>query len=131
MKDIDSQIREALRQEDADLLEHYRAEPAIHEMVIETFRGRWRWLVAMTFVMICVFVVLMAVCVYQFFHAESVRAMIAWAMGFAWALVAIGMFKIWYWMELNRNSVTREIKRLELQVAQLSRRLAEGTHGKH
>ena len=31
--------------------------------------------------------------------------------------------KIWFWMEIQRNSVVREIKRLELQVANLSRQL--------
>jgi hypothetical protein len=125
MKDIDQQIREALRQEDAELLEHYRGEPPLHEMLIETFRGRWRWLVALTFVMVIVAMALMAVCAYQFFHAEAIRAMIAWTAGFLWCLTFIAMIKVWYWMELNRNSVTREIKRLELQVAQLSRLGAE------
>jgi hypothetical protein len=35
------------------------------------------------------------------------------------------MMKIWYWLELNKNAVTREIKRLELQVARLSARMRE------
>ena len=30
------------------------------------------------------------------------------------------MVKIWFWLELLRNSVTREVKRLELQVALLN-----------
>ena len=126
MKDIDQQIREALRQEDAEMLEHYRGEPPLHQMLIETFRGRWRWLVALTFVMGVVAAVLLMVCAYHFFHAETTRAMIAWATGFVWCALFILMIKVWYWMELNRNSLTREIKRLELQVAQLSRRLGAG-----
>jgi uncharacterized membrane protein YciS (DUF1049 family) len=50
--------------------------------------------------------------------------MIGWATGFVWCALFIMMVKIWYWLDLNRNAVTREIKRLELQVAQLSRRVA-------
>ena len=29
------------------------------------------------------------------------------------------MLKIWYWMEMNRHTLTREIKRVELQIAEL------------
>lgn len=124
MKDIDQQIREALRQEDAALLEHYRGEPPLHQMLIETFRGRWRWLVVMAFAMGIVVTALTVLCAYRFFHAETTQAMIGWATGFVTCSLLILLVKVWYWMELNRNSVTREIKRLELQVAQLSRRLA-------
>ena len=32
------------------------------------------------------------------------------------------MLKMWYWMELNKNALTRGIKRVELQLALLSNR---------
>jgi|GEM_PF-3584282 len=41
------------------------------------------------------------------------------------AWLGIGLIKIWYWMELNRNTVLREIKRLELQVAHLAGRVGK------
>ena len=50
MKNIDDQIREALRRDDAELLEHYRGDLPIHEQLIETFHGRNRWLNALAFV---------------------------------------------------------------------------------
>ena len=39
------------------------------------------------------------------------------------------MVKIWYWLEINRLSLIREIKRVELQVIRTSLRArrAEGT----
>ena len=43
--------------------------------------------------------------------------------------ILIAMSKIWYWMELNRNSLAREVKRLELEVALMSRQLGEGVGG--
>jgi len=123
MKDIDEQIRETLCREDAELLDRYRGDPPLHEMLIETFHGRWRWLVILMFPMLTVAAMLLLVCAYQFFHADTTRAMIAWSTGFIWCALFVLMLKVWYSLELNRNSVTREIKRLELQVAQLSRRL--------
>jgi hypothetical protein len=51
--------------------------------------------------------------------------MIAWAAGCLWSATAIGLFKITYMMELNKNAVTREIKRLELVLVQLSRQIQQ------
>jgi uncharacterized membrane protein YciS (DUF1049 family) len=128
MKDIDDKIREALRKEDSELLEHYRQEPAIYEMVMETFRGRFRWLNVLVFTWSLVTVGLLCLLGYLFFHAESTQAMIAYATGFVWGLIWIAMMKIWFWLEMNKNSITREVKRLELQLANLSRRMAEAEH---
>ncbi len=30
--------------------------------------------------------------------------------------------KLWYWAVMNRNAVTREIKRLEIRIAELAER---------
>ena len=125
MTDLDDNIREALRREDAELLEHYQGDPPIHEMLIETFRGRHRWLNGLAFVFTFVALALAIFAAYEFFHVESTRAMIAYATAFLWFVAWIAMLKVWFWMEMQKNSITREVKRLELQVASLSRQLAE------
>jgi uncharacterized membrane protein YciS (DUF1049 family) len=124
MKDIDEKIREALQQEDSELLEHYRNEQTIPQMVIDVFRTRHRWLAMWVFTAGTVLFLLEFVVAYQFFHAESTRAMIAWATGFVVCAIVIAMTKVWFWLELNKNSLAREIKRLELELANLSRRLS-------
>jgi hypothetical protein len=124
MKDIDARIREALRKEDSELLEHYGNEQSIPQMVIDSFRTRHRWLVVLVFTIGTVLFLLEFVMAHQFFHAESTRAMIAWATGFIVCAMAMYMMKVWYWLELNRNSLAREIKRLELELVNLSRRLS-------
>jgi uncharacterized membrane protein YciS (DUF1049 family) len=127
MKDIDEKIREALQKEDSELLEHYRSEQSIPQMVIDSFRSRHRWLFVVAFTEGIVLFVLEFVVAYQFFHAESTREMLAWATGFVSCLFVIAMIKVWYWMELNKNSLAREIKRLELELANLSRRLSSAS----
>ena len=47
--------------------------------------------------------------------------MIAWSTAFVWGVLTIVLMKIWFWLEINKNGLTREIKRLELQIAHLSR----------
>jgi hypothetical protein len=123
MTDIDEKIREALRHEDAELLAHYQSGPPVHELLIDTFRGRRVWLSSLAVVFTIVFFGLSLFAVYGFFHTEGTRSLIAWASGFLWASLAVAMLKIWFWMEIQRNAVVREIKRLELQVANLSRQL--------
>jgi hypothetical protein len=120
---IDDKIREALRKEDAELLEHYRGDVPLHEMVVETFRGRHRWLNMLAMVMGLVVTGLLVVIGYEFFQVESTRAMIAWATAFVWGMLTIVLMKIWFWLEINKNGVTREIKRLELHIAHLSRQV--------
>jgi hypothetical protein len=123
MTDVDEKIREALRREDAELLEHYQTEPPVHELLIETFRGRRVWMSSLALVFTFLFFGLSLFALYGFFHADETRSSIAWASGFLWSSLAVAMLKIWFWMELQRNSVVREIKRLELQVANLCRQL--------
>ena len=103
MKDIDEKIREALQQEDSQLIESFRGEPSLPEMVVETFRSRNRWLYITAFILPFIFVVLVFVFGYQFFQAESIRAMIAWATCVLWAIIATGMFKLMFMMELNKK----------------------------
>ena len=125
MTDIDDKIREALGKEDAELLERFRGEPSIQEQVLATFRGRQGWLAMLVFASTIVILGLLVFIGYQFFAAETDRGMIGWSTGFLWGIIWIAMLKIWYWGELSRHALTREIKRLELQVAQLSRKLTE------
>ncbi len=123
MNVLDDKIREALQREDAELFEDVGGEPSIFEMLMETFRGRHRWLVFLTMFWTMVFMVLGVLSVIRFFRAEEMRDMLMWAAASAFLLSGVSMMKVWYWMELNKNSVTREIKRLELQIARLAGRL--------
>jgi len=36
------------------------------------------------------------------------------------AFLGLGLIKLWFWMELQKVSIVREIKRVELQMASLS-----------
>ncbi len=82
-------------------------------------------MVLMVWVYIFVFFGLTIMTAVQFFKVETTREMIAWAIGFVFCINAVAMLKMWYFMEMNKNAVTREVKRLELQIARLAKRLSE------
>ncbi len=127
MNDVDRLIRDALGAENVEAIGDC-GEPSIQDMVIDSFRGRTKWLVAMTFVGILVFVALAAFSAVQFFRAgaDETHEMIKWSISVVFCLMAVGMMKIWYWMELNKNSILREVKRVELQMACLVQRQRDG-----
>ncbi|MEZ5960449.1 MAG: DUF6768 family protein [Hyphomonadaceae bacterium] len=52
----------------------------------------------------------------------DVRETVIWTAGALWAAIAVAMLKMYFWMEMNKNVVLREVKRLELQMARLAAR---------
>jgi len=125
MNKLDKKIKEALRQEDAELYEDLDGEPSVFEMMAEAFQGRHWWLNALTFFWTLVFFVLAIVSAVKFFNTQDTNTAMMWAIAFIFCMMAVAMLKMWFWMELQKNAVTREIKRLELQIARLASRLKE------
>ena len=123
MSHIDDRIRDALEEEDAELFAEYGEEQNILEAVFDSFRSKARWLIIVTMVVMLAFMVFTIWTAVRFFEVETTREMIAWAIGFVFGMGAITAMKVWYWMELNKNALKREIKRLELAVAHLAQRL--------
>ena len=124
-KEIDKMIREALSQEDAERLEVLGGEESPFAQAMGLFQGQSRWLV---FGSVLAMIGFMAVAIYsaiEFMDTENVRDMILWGAVCFFALMAIWAIKIWSWMEMNKNSIRREIKRLELQVAYVTTSIAE------
>ncbi len=125
MNELDKKIQEALRTEDAELFKDFTEEPSMFEMLMETCRGRHRWLNMLGAFWTLVFLVLGIVAAVKFFSVESTRDIVMWAAACIVCVSAVSMLKIWYFLEMNKNSVTREIKRLELQIARLAARIKD------
>lgn len=122
--DFDQKIMRALEAEDAELFAQLD-EQNVAEQLLSSFRGKNSWLVVLVYIYIVIFAVLMVYCGIQFFYASEVREMLMFGFGALFGAVVVSMTKIWYWMELNKNATMREMKRVELQLAELSQRLRE------
>ena len=125
MKEIDAIIREAMNTEEDRRWFDELDEQSLREMVLDSFKGKSRWLVYTVYFSLTVFTVLFVLSAIRFFAVESEREMITWGLSAIFFSIAIAMLKIWYWIELNKNAVTREIKRFELQLARLTSRFGE------
>jgi hypothetical protein len=118
MTNLDAAIRQALSAEDAAFLAKMEKETPIDE-VLHAFTGRWGLLnvfaAVITFAMFGAF----CYCVWQLFQTADVRETVLWSLGASITMLSVAMLKIYFWMEMHKNQVLREVKRLELQIARL------------
>jgi len=121
MSKLDQAISQALSAEDAEFLARFRAQSPIDEM-FGTFTGPWGvmnvFAALVTFAMFGGFLY----CAWSAFGAADVRETVMWSAGAIIAMLAVAMLKMYFWMEMNKNVVLREVKRLELQVARATMR---------
>lgn len=123
MSDMDKKILEAIRSETDVTMRAYERELGMFGLMAESFRGAFRWLVMASMAFQVVFAAAFIYCALRLFGTDDPAAKLDWlALGLA-AFIAFGLLRLWFLMELNRLSVTREIKRLELQVAVVARAL--------
>jgi len=66
-------------------------------------------------------------CAVRFFGAEQTRAEIMYAGMFVCCVQFLALTKIFAWQMIHRNGIMREIKRLELRIAELTKSLAKSS----
>src|SRR5882672_5665122 len=112
MNAIDDVIRKTLSAADAELFERYGADQALHRQVLEMFRGKLRWISTLGW--IAGLVLFAAGCYFwwRFAHAQEVRDMMLWAACAGVAFLGLALVKVWFWLELQKNALVREVKRL-------------------
>ena len=53
---------------------------------------------------------------FQMYAATEPRLMVFWLGVFLFAMIAVGLIKIWFWMRMNHLALLRELKRIELRL---------------
>ena len=113
-----NEIRDAMKKADwAEELDAAR-DQSFRQMMAGTFRGRNRWMAVVVYIYLLVFTGLMVASVIQFFGGETTAHQIAWATAFLFSSMVVMFLKLWIWNMMNRNAIVREIKRLELRLAE-------------
>jgi len=124
MEEIDQLIKETLSKEEAAFYDSLE-EQNLFDMVFGLFKGKNAWFLIITNIMIIGFLGLFVYCCIQFFNVESVEELIKWGFGSFVSLLSLSMLKIYAWMQMDKNAILREMKRLELQVMSLSGKVAD------
>ena len=117
-ENIDDLLKKALSEEDSEMLSKIE-DQGIFDLMAANFQGKLKW-VAMFSVVIMFFLTGCAFyCFFQFYNETDLREMMLWGAGMGLSMMAVGQLKTWHWMQMDKNSLLREIKRLELQISLL------------
>ncbi|OUR99026.1 hypothetical protein A9Q86_13240 [Flavobacteriales bacterium 33_180_T64] len=124
MDDIDQLIKETLTEEEAKFYDSLE-EQNVLAMISGLFTGKNKWIIILMNIMTVVFFGFFVYCVIQFFDTTETNELLKWGIGSLVFLLGVSMLKVFAWMQMDKNAVLREIKRLELQVSSLSGKLSQ------
>lgn len=120
MNTFDDDIRNSMHTVADDKSLRSAGDEGMIQQVAATFRSRMRVWILITWIATLIWVGVAVWAATAFFRAQDTRSWIMYACMFLFAGMAIAMLKLWYLMEINRNTHTREIKRVEMQLARLA-----------
>lgn len=123
-EEIDQLIKETLSKEEAAFYDSLD-EQNLFEMLTGLFRGKNAWLLIVSNIMTIIFFGCFVYCFYQFFQVESTEKLIMWGIGSLMLWFNLTVLKLYAWMQMDKNAILREMKRLELQVMSLSSKLED------
>ncbi len=119
---IDELIKETLNQEEAKFYDELEEQNLIGKLG-EVFKGKMGWLAIIMNIVHLVIFGLLIYCIVQFFGTNETNELIKWASAGFLCMIVVGMLKLYIWMQMDKNDILREMKRLELQVATLFSKL--------
>lgn len=121
-EEIDQLIRQALSEEEARFYDELD-EQNLFQMVGGLFKGKNRWLTIVAFSIMPILFAGSVYCAFQFYQAAEVKSMMMWCAGTFFLLIAVGFVKMYHFLQMDKNAILREVKRMELQVAMLNSKL--------
>lgn len=119
---IDELIKEALTKEEAAFYDELEEEHLFGKM-LTAHKGRTGWLVSVMTVVHLLIFILFVFCTVRFFESTNTYELIQWGAGGMLCMMTAGMLKLYIWMQMDKNTILRELKRVELQIAALSSKL--------
>jgi len=89
------------------------------------FKSSQRWAIILVFGHFFFFIALAAISGILFLISETTKYQIMYAAFFVCLFLIAYLIKVFAWVMVSRNSISREIKRLELRIAELTNSIAE------
>ncbi len=124
MEDIDKLIKETLSEEEARFYDDL-GEQGMYGMLIGVFKGKNKWILVIMNLVNLAFFAFGVYSVVQFFSTDVTNELIMWAGSTFISLMFVSMIKLFMWLQMDKNVLMRELKRLELQVSSLSGKMSD------
>ncbi len=119
MNSLDDDIRRVLADEGAPC--DLDREEGLFRQMAGIYQGKMRWMAILATAESVVFVVLIVLAAVEFFQANETKSQIFYATAVLFLAMLLVLVKLWGWMQMNRNAIQREIKRVELRIVELAR----------
>jgi len=118
-EEIDQIIKESLTEEEARFYDELEEQNLLNQLG-GLFKSKMGWLVVVMNIVNLVVFALSIYFVIQFLNTDQTNDLIKWGAGFFACWTSIAMIKLFLWMQMDKNALLRELKRLELQIAALA-----------
>lgn len=116
MNDINKKILQAMR-DDQSLTNTPEDQANPLQLVIRGFKGNFKFTGAFVIFMQLVFAGLAIYFGYNMVHESQLDGKLNWLLATLITFIIFIALRLWLFMELNRLSILRELKRVELQIA--------------
>ncbi len=122
LEKIDVLIKDALTKEETKFYNELD-EQNLFQMLGGLFYGKMKWLMVLINFVIMAFFGLFIYCAIQFFSTNVTNELIKWGLFGTFSMMIVGSLKMFLWNQMDKNSIKRELKRIELQISILNSRL--------
>lgn len=121
---FDEKVKHELEDEAKIIDDILNDKQGILDLAAGTFKnglGKWMALISVIILIVTGFMFWTG---YHFFIAANLDDRLFWGVWFIVTVCVQVAMKQWTWMEMNRSSVLREVKRVEIEIAKLAARIA-------
>ncbi len=120
MTSIDDKIKQALSDEYNEIiLENERIDASPFKQMSAGFKGKMGWIYISGIILGVLITAMSIYSIYSFYHETEIKSLIGWGVTIIITVLLTQIMKMWIWSEMSTNRVIREVKILELQLAQL------------
>ncbi|WP_378175874.1 DUF6768 family protein [Aquimarina sp. SS2-1] len=119
MNEIDKLIKETLTKEEAKFYDELD-EQSVFEMIGGLYQTKNRWIIIIMNIVNVIALVLLVYCIVQFLNTDHTNELIKWSGGGFICIMITSMLKVYSWLQIDKNALLREMKRLELQISSLA-----------
>lgn len=128
-EEIDKLITESLSRDEAEFY-NMLDEQNIFAMWDSVYAGKNKWIAIIMSIFIVLFVAAAIYSGYIFFTAElSSVEMIRYGAEMFIFMMFTAFLKLWLWNQMDKQSILRELKRVEFQIALLMEKLPQDNSG--
>ncbi|MCJ9429391.1 DUF6768 family protein [Kordiimonas marina] len=120
MTSIDDRIKEELERDSAEIDKMLKDDGGLSSMIRAGYRGSMGGWMKLVIGMEIVLMPVWGWLVYRFAVAGSVDDRVWWGIWMALSGITLMLLELWLWLEVHRASTRREIKRIELAIAELA-----------